>query len=110
MSTDLRARIVAAIEAGGLDWAEIALMVAVLAELDTLKQDLDDQRDEHMRAEALRAELARVTSERDKLDKDNDIIRDECRRVMAERDTMRAAIDDVIRRAGLLAAPKPEGT
>src|ERR1700690_658640 len=69
-------------------------MIAQLrADLARVTADLNDQRDEHIKAEALRAELAAMTAERDKLDRDNDLIRDECKRVMAERDAVRAERD-----------------
>ena len=65
MSDDLRARIRDALDADDHRYPHARmpgdvreLLPLVLAELDALKQDLEDQCGEHLRAEALRAALA----------------------------------------------------
>ena len=76
---------------------EAALLLKLRADLAAATADLNDQRDEHIKAEALRAELAAMT---------------------AKRDAMRKALEKIARtNSGIPGAqardalwPKPEGT
>ena len=78
-----------------------AELARVTAERDTYRTEWESAcerlRNDAPQIEALtarvaevKAELTAMTAERDKLDRDNDLIRDECKRVMAERDAVRA--------------------
>src|ERR1700690_526745 len=86
--------------------AEMQNIAAITAERDTYRTEWesacerlrnDDPQIERLSARVaeVKEELAAMTADRDKLDRDNDAIRDECKRVMAERDAMREALEKI---------------